>query len=215
MEYVHIGSLMIAVVIIGLLYWLKYYHDLNASLKTDRYRIPKITPFTFGMVLLLISLISVATYSLIRVNALENENGILMKELEFERFDDGDFPNGYFKKVYEEHNMYFSGFYLDDNGHYILCLTSDVPSDLTDYLTSGDVQFIKVPFSYAQLKEVFKIIGMNIQEYNFISVALNMRDNTVRVTIIDDSIDLSYIQSYIDEGIVTVRIGEEVVFVNE
>lgn len=206
--YILISVLVLFVAFICLLYWFQYYKDLNSVVRGRKVRILKPSPLKFNVILVIGLLLFVGSFSMIKVYSLESEKDILMKELEYERFDDGNFPNDLFRLVYEEYNIYFSGYYLDDNNNYILCLTNNVPSELTDILSNGNVIFKKVTYSYAQLKEVYKILSLNIQEYNFFSVALSMTYNRVEVTVIDENVDLSNIQSYIDEGIVFVKIGD-------
>ncbi|MDI6452720.1 hypothetical protein [Peloplasma aerotolerans] len=169
----------------------------------------KVAPIKFNVILVIGLLLFFGSFTLIKVYALESENDILRNELNYERFDDGNFPNVYIKLVYEKYNIFFSGYYLDENNNYVVCLTENAPTELTDILTNESIQFIKVTYSYAQLKEVFKIISLNIKEYNFISISLNFKSNKVEITVIDDSIDLSRIKTYIDLGIVSVSIGEE------
>lgn len=209
MNYYFIGLVVLVVMLLCFSYWMKYYYDLNALVKGKKIINLKVTPIKFNTILVIGLLLFVGSFTLIKVYALESENDILMNELNYERFDDGNFPNDYIKLIYEEYNIFFSGYFIDENNNYIVCLTENIPSEITDILTNEGIQFIKVTYSYSQLKEVYKIISLNIKEYNFISVSLNFISNKVEITVVDDSIDLSPIQTYIDEGIVTVSIGEE------
>ncbi|PKK99746.1 MAG: hypothetical protein CVV57_01460 [Tenericutes bacterium HGW-Tenericutes-2] len=203
-----IFGLLLFTISLGILYWFKYYSNLNAVVRGKKALHLKVTPMTFNIAIILGLLVVVSSFSIIKANALESENNDLMKILDYERFDDGNFPHGLIKIAYEEYNIYFSGYYLDSNNNYVVCLTEDVPTELTDALTNGGIQFVKVRFSYSELKEVYKILSINIKNYNFASVSLSMKNNRVEVTIVDETIDLSQIQAYIQEGIVTVTIGE-------
>lgn len=209
MNYYIIGLIGFIVILLCLSYWIKYYYDLNSLIKGKKVVSSKVAPIKFNAILVIGLLLFFGSFTLIKVYALESENDILRNELNYERFDDGNFPNVYIKLVYEKYNIFFSGYYLDENNNYVVCLTENAPTELTDILTNESIQFIKVTYSYAQLKEVFKIISLNIKEYNFISVSLNFKSNKVEITVIDDSIDLSRIKTYIDLGIVSVSIGEE------
>jgi hypothetical protein len=211
MNYYIIGLVGIIVIFTCFSYWIKYYYDLNSLVKGKKIINLKIAPIKFNTILVIGLLLFFGSYSLIKVYALESENDILRNELNYERFDDGNFPNVYIELVYKQYNIFFSGYYLDENNNYVVCLTENAPSELTDILTNQSIQFIRVTYSYAQLKEVFKAISLNIKEYNFISVSLNFISNKVEVTVIDDSIDLSKIKTYIDVGIVSVRIGQEII----
>lgn len=209
MNYFIILGFIASAILLIVLYWLNYYSNLNNIVKGSKHLILKITPKTFSVFILLGLLVVISSFSIVKASDLENENNDLKKILDYERFDDGIFPNGLIKLAYEEYNIYFSGYYLDDNNDYVVCLTQDAPSVLTEALSNGGIQYIKVKFNYSELKDVYKIIAMNIEEYNFASVVLSMKNNRVEVTITSESIDVSQIQAYIQEGIVHVVVGDE------
>jgi len=209
MNYYIIASIVISVIILCFLYWFKYYYDLNLLIKGKKKKMINITPLKFSTILIIAMFLFIGSFAMIKVYALENENVDLKKELEYERFDDGNFPNQYFRLVYEEYNIFFSGYYLDENNQYILCITENASSEIIEILSNANIQFSQVKYSYAQLKEVYKILSFNIIDYNFLSVSLSFKSNKVEVTIKDESVDLSSIQVYIDEGIVAVEIGDE------
>lgn len=211
MNYLYIIGLILTTFLIGILYWKKYYRGINLILKGEKNKVFHTSPLVFNTFLLLILLFSIGIFSMVRVEALESENDILKKELESDIFDDGSFPNQTIRSVYEEYNVNFAGYYLNAEGIYVVCITNSSPIELTDLLINENIEYLLVTYNYAQLREVFKILSLNIEENGFLMVGLDIRNNVIEVGISDINQDITKIQSYIDEGIVIIKVTESIV----
>ncbi len=211
MNYLYIIGLILTTFLIGMLYWRKYYSGINLMLKGENNNVLHISPLVFNTFLLLILLFSLGIFSMVRVEALESENKILKKELESDIFDDGNFPNQTIRTVYEEYNVSFAGYYINAEGIYVVCITNSSPVELIDLLTNENIKYILVSYSYTQLREVFKILSLNIEENGFLMVGLDIRNNVIEVGISDINQDLDIIQAYIDEGIVIIKVTDPII----
>ncbi len=107
--------------------------------------------------------------------------------------------------VASEYLIHFGGTYVDD-GRTIICITHDAPEALITYLTSNNIPYEYVSYSYNDLLSVYQLIVRDSKDMDgFLGIGIDERMNTVIV----DSDQVATLneryQTYVDENILEIR----------
>jgi len=125
--------------------------------------------------------------------------------------DDIDFPNQTIQRVFLENNQYYSGYYLNDDNIYVLCITNESSQSLIDQITSDGVVIQLVIFSYSELIGVYDILTQRMEEYNLQLVGIDVENNRVTIQILPDESVPDAIQDYVQNGIVYIEPSSNIV----
>ena len=125
--------------------------------------------------------------------------------------DDIDFPNQTIQRVFLENNQYYSGYYLNDDNIYVLCITNESSQSLIDQITSDGVVIQLVIFSYSELIGVYDILTQRMEDYNLQLVGIDVENNRVTIQILTDESVPDAIQDYVQNGIVYIEPSSNIV----
>lgn len=135
--------IVVVLFLIGFVYFKAYYIRLNNVIANSKKRLYKISPKHFNIALLVLCISILLPLSIVEVNALSNQVNTLEEIIIKDPFIEGGFPSVAMEVTYKNYNNYFGGIYIKDN-EYILCITSDSPNSLVEYLESYgiNIQFV-------------------------------------------------------------------------
>ena len=116
-----------------------------------------------------------------------------------------NFPVGIMNRVYYSYHDVFAGFYLV-NGAYNVNITEDSPQSLIDELEQNSlVTHHIVSYSYAELWTVNEmVLDIIINIDGFSGLGVSEMDNTIKLTLITDTVIPVSLNHYIEIGILTV-----------
>jgi hypothetical protein len=168
----------------------------------------RLTPRVFLFASLLVSLTLGFSYALYERDMLEKDLTQLETYTVSNRYLQDETSSASITYVVSNYLIYFGGTYVDLD-QTILGITTDAPNELIAYLTSNNIPYEFVDYSYTDLLSVQQLIITASSPVNgFIGIAINERLNKVMVTTDHPDELIDRFQTYIDQGILDIKASE-------
>jgi hypothetical protein len=203
--------LLTIAVIIAVCYTLTYYRRFNVALNDKSKKLYKVSPTIFISFLMVFFLSIGFMTSIYDLIMLEKEKVLAQEYMITNRYLKEGFGNVYAEYVFVEYNLYFAGTYISDD-EVIICIRSDSPQELVEYLDDNSANYIKVQYNYSDLLLLKQMLIRSESDIeNVYGVGIDESIN--KVVIYTSNVDYvtEYYSDYIDENILHIRESAEIV----